>query len=129
LNRDKDEFLKIWNLDLTTRKARENFDIDFGKQKKIEEKVSQFIRENFSFVVLRVDDKAQRLELESKLISTISLCNECGASNSWLGNFSPVEKIRVGGLWQVNELWKEQLSEEDLANLAIVFSDHWTSNN
>lgn len=116
LNKDNDPFLKYWNLDLTTKKAKEKYatSIDFEKQYKIEEKITEYLQENFSFVVFEVEEKEKRLELESKLISTVSLCRECKPSTDWLGFYSPKEKIRKSGLWLVNELYKEPLSDNDL---------------
>jgi len=119
LNKDKDAFLKKWELDLTTRNAKDQHSdsVDFEKQKEIEKRVTKYIQDNFSFVVFQIDEKDKRLEFESKIISTVSLCEECKTSENWLGNFSPKEKIRKGGLWLVNELWKTPLSDEDIAEL------------
>ena len=116
LNKDKDPFLEQWEIDLTSRKAKEEYTalIDFEKQKEIEKRVSQYIQANFSFVVIDVEAQEKRLEFESKIISTISLCNECSPSSNWLGLFSPKEKIRKSGLWLVNQLYKEPLSDEDM---------------
>ncbi len=79
----------------------------------MEMRVTDYIQNNFSFFVFRVDDKASRLQLESKIISTVSLCNECVPTEKWLGLHSPKEKIREHGLWLVNELCKEPLTESD----------------
>ncbi|MFZ3058975.1 MAG: hypothetical protein WA102_04470 [Candidatus Methanoperedens sp.] len=119
LNKDKNSFLEKWELDLTSKKAKENYTnfIDFNKQKEIENKVTKELQDNFSFVAFQVDNKEKRLELESKIISTVSLCNECKPSNNWLGLFSPKEKIRKSGLWLVNELNNEPLSDEDMNEL------------
>ena len=119
LSKDKDPFLKQWDIDLTTKKAKEphSNNINFIKQEETEKRVTKYIQNNFSFVVFQVDDKDERLELESKLISTVSLCNECHPSPQWLGLFSPKEKIRKSGLWLVNELWKDPLTEKDLLKL------------
>ncbi|BAW30547.1 hypothetical protein SAMN02910340_00611 [Methanosarcina thermophila] len=116
LNRDKDPFLDQWELDLTSRRAKEEYSvlIDVEKQKEVEKNVSQYIQANFNFVVIEVEEKEKRLELESKIISTISRCKECSPSPSWLGLFSPREKINTSGLWLVNELNKEPLSDEDM---------------
>ena len=53
LNQRKDPFLQFWELDLTTRKAKDKYSplIDFDYQKRIESQVSQFIQDNFSFSV------------------------------------------------------------------------------
>lgn len=123
LNKVKDPFLEKWELDLTPKKERKKYSklIDFKKQTQIEKKVSQYIQDKFSFVVLPVNDKKKRLELESKIISTISLCNQCQASKNWLGLFSPKEKIRQSGLWLVNELYKNPLTDEEIKEL--IYAD------
>ncbi|KKG11769.1 hypothetical protein EO98_16020 [Methanosarcina sp. 2.H.T.1A.6] len=130
LNRDKDPFLDQWEIDLTSRKKKEIYSalIDFEKQKEVEKGVSQYIQANISFVVFEVESQEKRLELESKIISTISLCDECCPSSDWLGLFSPKEKIRKSGLWLVNGLFKEPLSDEDMRLIKISLA-HPTSIN
>ena len=119
LNKDKDPFLEKWELDLTTRNAKNQHSdsVDFDKQKEIEKGVTKFIQDNFSFVVFQIDDKDKRLYFESRIISTVSLCEECKPSENWLENSSPKEKIRKGGLWIVNALWKTPLNDEDMIEL------------
>ena len=99
LRKRKDPFLKYWEIDLTTRKAKDQYSsqIDFTYQKQIETEVSQYIRDNFSFVIFEVNEKTKRLDLESKIISTISYCKECKPSNNWLGSDSPKTKIVESG--------------------------------
>jgi hypothetical protein len=119
LNRDNDPFLPVWELDRTSRKMRNQHNaIDMKRQAAIEKSVSAYICDHFSFVVVRVDEKADRLRLEAKMISTVSLCEECLPSAQWLGLFSPKAKIRESGLWLVNELYKSPLSFGDLAQLS-----------
>ena len=115
LNKRKDDFLKFWEIDLTTSNSRKKFSgqINLDRQKQIEKEVSKHIQENFSFVVLPVENKEKRLFLESKIISSVSLCKDCVPSEEWLGRFSPKDKIRKGGLWLVNELWKDKLSGKE----------------
>ncbi|MBU0963070.1 MAG: hypothetical protein KKD48_04165 [Nanoarchaeota archaeon] len=126
LSKENDPFLEQWELDLTTRNAKDkhsNF-IDFEKQKKIEKQVTKYIQNNVSFVVFQVDDKDKRSEFESKIISTISLCDECKPSQNWLGLFSPKEKIKKSGLWLVKELLKIPLSDEDMIELKQLLNIH-----
>ncbi len=125
LNRKKDSFLKEWEIDLTTKEAKEKLSnlIDLEKQKQIEKQVTKYIQDNFSFVAFHVEDKEKRLEIESKIISTISLCKDCKPSENWLGLFSPKEKIRESGLWLVNELYKSPLSDTDLIELKNLIQD------
>lgn len=126
LNRDHDPFLKHWNLDLTTREARQAYKniVDFSKQKLVEQRVTQYIQKNFRFIVFRVDEKEKRLDWESKIISTVSFCSECQPSSGWLGIHSPIEKIRQSGLWNVNEIYKRPLSAHEYNELekAIISS-------
>jgi len=79
--------------------------------------MTNYIQEYFSFVVFEVPTKEERLDLESKIISTISLCQECKPSDGWLGNYSPVPKIREGGLWLVQGLYKTPLGEDDYTRM------------
>jgi hypothetical protein len=116
LNKNEDSFLKQWELDLTTKESKDKHikDVDMQKQKEIEKQVTKYLQDNFTFVVFEVLDKDKRLELESKIISTVSSCDKCKASKDWLGNYSPKDKIRESGLWLVNELYKEPLNEKDM---------------
>ena len=119
LNKDKDPFLSDWELDLTARKAKDQHSrrIDMNRQKAIEKRVSDYIQSSFRFVVVPINEKEQRLRIELRLISTVSLCDICQPSAAWLGQFSPKEKIRKSGLWLVNELYGEPLSHEDFNGL------------
>jgi hypothetical protein len=119
LNKTKDPFFEQWEIDLTTRKNKAKYSnkIDFDLQKEIESKVSQYIQKNFSFSVFHVKDKTKRMTIESKLISTVSLCNDCTPSAKWLGKYSPKKKICESGLWLVNELYKTPLTLEELRQL------------
>lgn len=119
LNKDKDPFLEQWEIDLTTKNAKElhSNSVNFIRQKETEKRVTKYIQDNFSFVVFQVSNKDKRLEIESKIISTVSLCDECKPSQNWLGLFSPTEKIKKSGLWLVNELWKTPLTDADMIEL------------
>lgn len=119
LAKTNDPFLVSWERDLTTARARKAHGTEgyLARKHEVEQLVSRYIREHFSFAVVEITDAAERLELESKLISTVSLCEECGPSKTWLGKFSPKEKIRKSGLWLVNELYRTPLSALDLERL------------
>jgi hypothetical protein len=122
LNFKKDPFLLQWEYDLTSRENKEKYFhiVDLNKLQKIEAIVSQYIQEHFSFVVIEVDNKEHRLIYESRLISTISLCKGCSPSDQWLGLNSPQKKIRESGLWLVNELYKEPLSEKEFEKIKKI---------
>jgi hypothetical protein len=119
LRRDHDPFLPLWELDRTSWGMRDKRGgIDLDRQRAIKRTVSEYIQEYFSFVVVRVDEKLERLRLESGMISTVSLCDVCLPSAQWLGFSSPKEKIRENGLWLVYELYKQPLSVQDLERLS-----------
>lgn len=115
LSSDNDPFLEQWNWDLTTRINKQKYynRLEQNKQKEVEHKVTNYIQNNFSFVVFEVLKKSDRLLIESRIVSTVSLCHDCNSSSSWLGSKSPIAKIRESGLWQVNELYKEPLNEKE----------------
>lgn len=119
LNKTQDPYLKVWNLDMTTRSSRFKYSklLNIAKQNEIEKDVTNYLVNNFSFVVIRIDDKSNRIDLESKIISTLSLCLQCSPSKHWLGNYSPIDKIKNSGLWLVNELYKKPLSDKELSKL------------
>jgi hypothetical protein len=124
LNKAGDPYLGEWEHDRTSRAGRAQFGVepDPTRRQAVEVEVTKHLRENCSFVVLTVDDEKGRLALESKLISTVSRCDECKPSGGWLGLSSPKEKIRKTGLWLVNELGKEPLSHADLEHLATLLT-------
>jgi hypothetical protein len=122
LNRQSDPFLPVWELDRTSRLMRDQHSaIDLIRQRAVEKNVSDYVRGHFSFIVVQVDDKTGRLSLESKMISTVSLCNICQPSSRWLGLSSPKSKIAESGLWLVNELYKTPLSVHDVEQLSKRF--------
>jgi len=121
LKRDSDPYLEIWERKLTSKKQKQKYGhlLDPVRQKEIEREVTHYIRDSFSFCVFQVDEKEKRIKLESKIISTVSLCGECGPSTGWLGLHSPKGKIRESGLWLVNELYKEPLTEKEINDLDL----------
>lgn len=126
LSRNHDPFLGQWELDLTTSEAKRKYlpSLDLARQKQVEKQVSEYVQQHLRFVAFRVDEKKKRLDWESKIISTVSWCTECKPSVAWLGNFSPKEKIKQGGLWIVNELYKTPLSDNELFEL-MKFLESW----
>jgi hypothetical protein len=121
----QDSYPAEWEIDRTSRAAREQFgpEKDLGKRQATEAAVTRYMQEHFSFVAFAVSDKAERLRLESRMISTVCACGECRPSAGWLGLSSPKARIRDNGLWLVNELFKELLSADDVPSLvaALVY--------
>ena len=89
-------------------------------EKELEKRISTHIHENLSFVVFEVETEEDRLFWEEKIIATLSQAanqGEIKPSDKWLGNFSPIEKIRNSGLWLVQGLDKEGLTEDEFEKL------------
>ncbi|MCL2116418.1 MAG: DUF5655 domain-containing protein [Methanobrevibacter sp.] len=111
------KIMKMWDMDLKEFSEEYSADSPENEQiKNIEEMVSQYIQEHFSFSIVEINPKLKRLHLKSKIISSLSLSNESKPSDEWLGNDSPREKIRNSGLWLEQHLYNRdnQLSKEDL---------------
>jgi hypothetical protein len=115
LNREHDDFLKYWEHDLTSRSNHERYYNPslLAKQREVEQRVSAYIHERCSFVVLPVPRAEDRLHQESQYIATVAACSDCQPSSEWLGQYSPKEKIRTYGLWLVNGLTHTPLSDNE----------------
>lgn len=124
LNKDKSPYLPSWEFDITSRAEKEKniklLDLDY--EKKIEKRISEYIQSNLSFCIFQVDTKEQRLFWESKIVSTLAKSNELKPSKNWLGNHSTKDKIKASGLWQVNELYSNELTEEEFIILKQLIS-------
>lgn len=125
LKKAHDPFLKKWEYDLTKREAKILLEsaVDFAYQRKIEIQVTNVIRSEFSFIVIPINSYEDRHYFERKAIATVSLCSICEPSHAWLGLSSPVQKIRESGLWNVQHLYKEPLTEIDIERLKILIKE------
>lgn len=121
LTRRGDPFLATWDLDLTSRKARDLYAhrIDNIRLSEVEREVSDYISTKFSFSVLPLEKKSDRLWAETGLLSAISVCERCRASSHWLGLCHPNSIIRESGLWNVQGLDKNPISSLDLERIVV----------
>jgi hypothetical protein len=102
-----DPFLAQWQIDLTTKASRSmhGHKVDMARLKEVENEVTRYMTENFSFSALRFDTRVERLVHEEHLLSTIFYCRDCGPSETWLGKSHPTSAIMRGcGLWNVQGL-------------------------
>jgi len=117
INKNQYTCLDIWNKDYTSGKNKMEYNKLFESQKEniksVEEDVSKYMRQFFSFVIIKITDRNERLKYESKLIGTISNCKECNPSANWLGRFSPQIKIKESGLWLTQHLYKNPFSYQE----------------
>lgn len=125
LNRANDSYLDLWEIDLTTTEAKRRHAhlVNNDKKRQVEKQVSAYIRDNFCFTAVNIDVRERRLFWESKIISTLSLCKECTASENWLGQYSPKTKIKESGLWLVNQLYKEPILEAECDEFLSLMAD------
>ncbi len=124
LNKENNPYLSLWELDITSKAEKEKnlklLDLVFEKQ--IEKRISNYVQTNLSFCVFQINTKDDRLFWESKIISTLAKTSEIKLSNKWLGNHSTKGKIKASGLWQVNELYNNCLTELEFDQLKQKFS-------
>ena len=119
LNKENHPYLNLWELDITAKAEKEKnlklLDLQF--EGKIEKQISAYVQANFSFCIFQIDSKEDRLFWESKIVSTLAKATGIKPSNKWLGNYSTKDKIKISGLWQVNELYNDSLTELEFDNL------------
>ena len=115
LNKDGDSYLKAWSLN--NSKKENAACIDQNKQTENEKRVSEYMRSAFSFAVLEVEDKDERLRLEEGIIATLNSCEKFGPSPKWKGLFSTEEKIRTSGMWLKQGLNGTPLSDKELLRI------------
>ena len=115
LQKDNDPYLDVWNLDFTTRQARETSGhrMDKNRQTEIETLVSSHIEERMSFTVLPTSDSVESRELARLSIGTVSSCAECNPSRDWLGQHAD-PRIAQSGLWQVMHLYRHGYAPSEL---------------
>ena len=120
LNKEQNPYLSTWELDTTPKDKKEHSShlIDKEFEKELEKQISQYIQENFTFCLFEISSKEDRMHYEAGLIGTVSGCTDCAPSNNWLGQFSPAEKIKKSGLWQVNQLFSRPLSKKEFASIS-----------
>jgi hypothetical protein len=119
LNRENNKYLKIWEIDFTSRATRDKYKHlrKIKLEKKIEADISKILRTRFSFRFVEVQDGSEvigREGLESNLIGTLFQCQLCKPSKKWLGLNSPVKKIRDSGLWLYQHLKDEPLNAKQI---------------
>jgi len=123
-----DSYLKIWELDTSkTDVARDNAHlIDEQKESKLETRISDYLRENITFVCFPVKTEVERLRLEEGIISTLNKQQDFDPSDDWLGLQSPISEIRDSALWNRQGLDGQPLSEDEFESVKWLarFGDH-----
>ncbi len=126
LHRSLDPYEALWNMDFTSRDARDAYGLrrDPDKEREIEVQVTRILQERFTFRWIELEGQERRMGskgLEAPLIGTLAGCSECAPSPDWLGRFSPKPKIAHGGLWLEHHLQAPPLTEDSLREISPLF--------
>lgn len=120
LNCDRDPYLAIWSLN--TSEALNVGKEDKSKEKNIENRVSEYMRTNFTFRVFPLSVKAERLRMEKAIIAALNQTADFKAGRDWLGNSSPEQKICKSGMWVEQGLDAEPLTDTEMLRLSQLIS-------
>ncbi|MBI4339322.1 MAG: hypothetical protein HY680_05150 [Chloroflexi bacterium] len=69
------------------------------KAPSLDKELSIHMESVFKFRYFPVKGRADRIELEERIIATIAQCEACFASANWLGKHSLNARVSVTGLW------------------------------
>jgi hypothetical protein len=111
LNKNKKPYLHVWT------KSKSCLDSRYDKiiQDKIEKRVTEYMRENFSFVCFPVERECERLRLEDGIIAALNKSDDFYASPNWRGKYSPEYEINQSGMWLKEGLDGTPLAESEFA--------------
>jgi hypothetical protein len=129
LNQASDPYLAVWEIDFTKKTNRRQYahlrEID--KESAVEVAISAYIRSSISFRFMAVDRLEDRRRLEGRCIGALAYNPACRPSSNWLGNYSPLPKIREAGLWQVQHLANKKFDAYDRVQIetAIAGTLNW----
>lgn len=125
LNSRRDKYLDVWNMDFTTRDKRRIYGhlMDSVYQADVESEVSNYIRNNTSFALLRCPDSVNPTDWEKKLIATLSQGRSfLTPSLGWLGRACPKHQISSAGLWQIHHLKGQVINSTEWKEIQVLAS-------
>lgn len=104
LNVEDRDYLDIWNITKPSKLSDEKRNIynkkrDIVKEKYYETKAADYIRKNMRIAVMKIDDASKRLPYEEAIIASLNKTKDFNSSSNWLGKNSPIEEIRMSGMW------------------------------
>ncbi len=111
------DYIKSWDLKIKKRedKARNLDKIDWELETTYENKVTNYIKNNFTFIIIpNLIDEVKRIRLEKGLIATFAQGEEKVVSESWLGKYHPDNRIYNTGLWNIQGINGRPLTAEEI---------------
>ena len=126
LNKNNHPYLNVWNVNTS---KPENIILlgnsyDPVIQKNVEESVTKYMREHFSFVCFPVTAEQERLQLEEGIIAALNMATSFTASPEWFGRYSTEQEIVSSGMWLKQGLDGVPLSEHEYKRLLTLCSDN-----
>lgn len=116
------DYIQCWDLKIKKKedKAKNIGKINWELETKYENKVTDYIKNNFTFILIpNLTDEVKRIRLEEGLIATFAQAEEKTISTNWLGKFHPDNKICNSGLWNIQHVNGNPLTEEEIKIIEI----------
>ena len=117
---EKDEYIDYWNKPFKKIIDKERYKdvVDLEYEKKYERLVTSYITENLSFALIpKIYDRNKRDEIEEGLIASLAQSSKRTATENWLGNYHPDQKIKNAKIWNIQHLNGQPLNEEKFIKL------------
>lgn len=117
--------LNYWNLDLTKKVDKDKHYNDEYEEmrKKNEDNVSDYLKNNMSFVLFPMDKKEDRLRFEEAIISELYNSKDFIASKNWLGNYVPQTRanhVKESRMWVSQGIKAKRITDEELIRLKKI---------
>ena len=116
LNKNKHPYLSVW----TKSSSRNDSNFNSAIQEKIEKQVTQYMRNNFSFICIPVETNTERARLEMGIIATLNKATDFVASPNWRGQYSSEREIVQSGMWLKEGLDDIPLSDIEYARIEYL---------
>ncbi|MEG0181155.1 MAG: hypothetical protein RR657_04635, partial [Peptostreptococcaceae bacterium] len=102
LSRDKSSYQDVWELNTSKSEIRElhKNEIDLEFENELESTITNYLKDNITFVCFKVDTEEERLRLEEGIISTLSRSN-IQSSKEWLGLNHTKKEVVESRLWNI----------------------------
>lgn len=111
------DYIQNWDLKIKSREDKEKNQSKINRtfEEKYEKIVSEYIKNSFTFIVIpALTDAKKRIRLEKGLIATFAQAENISISENWKGKFHPDRKIQESGLWNIQGLYGEPLTQDEI---------------